>query len=142
EVTNQLLGTEVYVGVGQRVNHFQIGDSLRQAEMALELANEMYPIVFEADLVFEYIQHHLDEVSKEVFIRRTIEPLLLEEELLHTLRVWFANRMKVEQTAKSLHIHKNTLYYRLNKITQLTNKDLDRMHDIVLLYMALKFAEV
>jgi carbohydrate diacid regulator len=43
-------------------------------------------------------------------------------------------------TAKALHIHRNTLDYRLQKIAELTGLDLGATDDRLLLYVALQLA--
>lgn len=139
EVASSLLGNEVFVGVGQEADYTKLSQSMEQAEIALNLAEKKRYIIFEEDLLFEYIHHNLDEPVKEMLIKRMVEPILHDSDLVNTLQVWLHLRMKAEQTAKALHIHKNTLYYRLQKIETLTKKNLDNMHDIVLLYLALQF---
>lgn len=44
----------------------------------------------------------------------------------------------MKSTADSLHIHVNTLYYRINKIEQLLDLDLSKMSAQVELYTAIK----
>lgn len=45
-------------------------------------------------------------------------------ELLETLRAWFAARFDVRRAAAALHVHPNTLRYRLRRFEQLTGADL------------------
>ncbi|WP_024303485.1 sugar diacid recognition domain-containing protein [Pseudogulbenkiania sp. MAI-1] len=58
--------------------------------------------------------------------------------LLKTLTAWFANNTHPSSTAKAMHIHRNTLDYRLQKIGELTGLDLDNTDDRLLLYVALQ----
>lgn len=58
--------------------------------------------------------------------------------LRHTLIVWFAQNGQPVATAKALHIHRNTLDYRLRKIGELTGLDLANIEDQLLLYVALQ----
>lgn len=44
-------------------------------------------------------------------------------------------------TAKALFIHRNTLEYRLNRISELTGLDLGNFDDRLLLYVALQLDE-
>lgn len=60
--------------------------------------------------------------------------------MLETLDCWFNHNMSVQQTAKALFIHKNTLYYRLQKIENLTSLDINNIDHVVLLYIGLKFS--
>lgn len=57
--------------------------------------------------------------------------------LVKTLFAWFENNMQTIATAKALYIHRNTLEYRLNKISDLTGLNLNSTDARFLLYMAL-----
>ncbi|MED4129560.1 PucR family transcriptional regulator [Shouchella miscanthi] len=50
--------------------------------------------------------------------------LLHDEELLHTITVFFKNNLNTSQTAKALHLHRNSLQYRLDKFNAQTGLDL------------------
>ncbi len=56
--------------------------------------------------------------------------------LRRTLDAWFANGESATATAAALHIHRNTLDYRLRRIEELTGLDLGRSEDRLLLYVA------
>ncbi|WP_296949761.1 sugar diacid recognition domain-containing protein [uncultured Massilia sp.] len=56
--------------------------------------------------------------------------------LRRTLDAWFAHGESATATAASLHIHRNTLDYRLRRIEELTGLDLARSEDRLLLYVA------
>lgn len=55
-----------------------------------------------------------------------------------TINTWFAENCNAELTAKQLHIHRNTLNYRLHRIGEITGLDLTRMDDRLLLYLSLQ----
>ena len=139
ENVNDLLGNEVYVGVGQTVEYKELPTSFEHAERACQVAKLEKRIVFEEELQFEIIQYELDIKSKEVFIERTISPLLDDKVMLQTLNCWLENDMSIQKTANALHVHKNTLYYRLEKIEDLTNLDISKINDVMLLYIGIKF---
>lgn len=56
--------------------------------------------------------------------------------LRRTLDAWFANDGNVAATANALHIHRNTLDYRLHRIAEVTGLDLGRTEDRLLLYVS------
>ena len=58
--------------------------------------------------------------------------------LRRTIDVWFAQNGHPVATAKALHIHRNTLDYRLRQIGELTGLDLANTDDRLLLYVALQ----
>lgn len=61
--------------------------------------------------------------------------------LRRTLNAWFRNNVQPGATAKALFIHRNTLEYRLNRISELTGLDLGNFDDRLLLYVALQLDE-
>lgn len=75
-------------------------------------------------------------------LRQTLSRLLQHDRksgaLMRTLAAWFRHHSHATATAKALHIHRNTLDYRLQKIAELTGLDLDDTDDRLLLYVALQ----
>ncbi|MCK6264691.1 helix-turn-helix domain-containing protein [Vibrio sp. ZSDE26] len=73
-----------------------------------------------------------------------IQPLekLIEQDtkgvLVKTLRVFFEQDCDLAQTCDSLHIHRNTLRYRLEKIDDVTGLNINKLDNKVQLYLALK----
>ncbi|MFF3750862.1 PucR family transcriptional regulator [Streptomyces sp. NPDC002018] len=73
-----------------------------------------------------------------------VRPLLApaHAELAHTAEVFLDHAGQAGRTAAALGIHRQTLYYRLSRIEQLTGLDLDQGEDRLLLHMALKSARL
>lgn len=63
-------------------------------------------------------------------------------ELARTAEVYLDCAGQAGRTAAALAIHRQTLYYRLSRIEQLTGLDLDEGEDRLLLHMALKAARL
>lgn len=57
--------------------------------------------------------------------------------LLKTLTAFFDQNCDLAQTCQVLHIHRNTLRYRLDKIEQQTNLKINKISDITRLYLAI-----
>lgn len=76
-------------------------------------------------------------------LRQTLAQLQARDRsgvLLRTLAAWFRHHSHPTATAKALHIHRNTLDYRLQKIAELTGLNLDETDDRLLLYVALQLS--
>lgn len=58
--------------------------------------------------------------------------------LTKTLTAYFALNCDAAQTCQQLHIHRNTLRYRLDRASQITSLNINKLDDILLLYLALK----
>lgn len=63
-------------------------------------------------------------------------------ELARTAEVFLDHAGQAGRTAAALGIHRQTLYYRLSRVEQLTGLDLDTGEDRLLLHMALKAARL
>ena len=61
--------------------------------------------------------------------------------LRRTLSAWFLNNVQPSATAKALYIHRNTLEYRLNRISELTGLNLSSFDARLLLYIGLQLDE-
>lgn len=92
------------------------------------------------DLILPVLLNQLSDGWQQKELERTINKLKSIDHngvLTKTLFAWFENDMQTNNTAKSLHIHRNTLEYRLNKISDLTGLDIARTDDRFLLYIAI-----
>lgn len=78
-----------------------------------------------------------DEATKIDLAKHLLSPLDQEPELIDTLRVFFAENCYPSSTASKLSIHRNTLSYRLDKITSLTGLNPRQFDDAVQIRLAL-----
>jgi carbohydrate diacid regulator len=131
-----------FTGVGQGVQSNEIQNSFRQAERALKVAKDKNKIIFDEELTLEMV---LDELSPKTitdFIHRTIGPIVSEKELINTLRELFKQNYSLKKTSDQLHIHINTLHYRLKKIKDSTKLNTSNTHDLLILYLAILFLDI
>ncbi|PRR92711.1 MULTISPECIES: CdaR family transcriptional regulator [unclassified Bacillus (in: firmicutes)] len=129
--------SKVLIGAGKPAAGHMMKQSFHQAFRALKMANADTPIVFDEDLTLELFIEEVSQETKEVFLDRTIAPLLPHPELVKTLRVLMTSDCSLKYTAEAMHVHINTLHYRLKRIQDLTTLDPKRMQDAMLFYLAL-----
>src|SRR3954447_18932570 len=83
-----------------------------------------------------------DEALGDAFEARYLAPLAelgrLGTELETTLRTWFDEEMRVEDAARTLHVHPNTLRHRLRRFEETTGATLRKPSDLVELWWALE----
>jgi hypothetical protein len=83
-----------------------------------------------------------DEALGDAFAARYLEPLgglgRLGAELEATLRTWFDEGRRVEDTARVLHVHPNTLRHRLRRFEEATGANLRDPRHLVELWWALE----
>lgn len=86
----------------------------------------------------------LTSLSPEARHDAAVSPLLApaHQELARTAEVYLDCAGQAGRTAAELGVHRQTLYYRLSRVEQLTGLDLDDGEDRLLLHMALKAARL
>ncbi|MFE9441290.1 PucR family transcriptional regulator [Streptomyces sp. NPDC006602] len=80
------------------------------------------------------------ETAHDPAVRTLLSPA--HRELARTAEVYLDCAGQAGRTAAELGIHRQTLYYRLSRVEQLTGLDLDDGEDRLLLHMALKGARL
>ncbi len=78
--------------------------------------------------------------AQDPAVRTLLSPA--HHELARTVAVFLDRAGQAGRTATELGIHRQTLYYRLSRVEQLTGLDLDNGEDRLLLHMALKVARL
>lgn len=89
--------------------------------------------------IYRYLLQ-LSEKEKEYFIQEELGSILNEKnsrELLDTLYTYFRCQKNVSQTAKDMHLHINSIYYRLSQIEKKIKLDLSDFQTNINLYSAL-----
>ncbi|MER6182817.1 helix-turn-helix domain-containing protein [Streptomyces sp. NPDC001652] len=80
------------------------------------------------------------ETAHDPAVRPLLSPA--HRELARTAEIYLDRAGQAGRTAAELGIHRQTLYYRLSRVEQLTGLDLDDGEDRLLLHMALKRARL
>ena len=84
------------------------------------------------------LEYHPDLLS---FKEEILGPLLKYEgggELIHTLEAYFEHNGNLSKTAESLYIHRNTLIYRMDRITEISGLDLAHEETRLAVQLALR----
>lgn len=134
-------GEQPMMGVGSSLPAKKLKPSFHQAKRALNVASKLQPVMFDKDLTLEMITDGLNKDTKQLFTERAIGAVLSDQELLGTLRNLFFHQFSFKKTADTMHIHINTLHYRLKKLQQETGLDTRDMRSRVVLFLALMFLD-
>jgi len=133
------IDTPECAGIGRPVDGIgALRESLRDAELALERsASEGRPVAFEA---FDLGTLLLSEAAPERLEPKVEEivAVLRENPPLHeALVAYFDHDLEVTAAAAALHLHPNSLRYRLSRIEELLGSSLKRPATIAELHIAL-----
>lgn len=83
-----------------------------------------------------------DSGDLDPFVRATLAPLLADpragDALIETLETFFAHNGNLSEAARHLHLHRNSLIHRLNRVRELLGHDLDDPELRLALQLAIK----
>ena len=138
----------VTAGVGRpAMGLTALRDSFQEAERALALPEALWddtPVAFFGDLsLYELLLGINDPRQLSRFSDHWLAPLSRYDDqhntdLLPTLSAYFENNGNMARTAHILNIHRNTLVYRLGRITEILQLDMDDSNVRLNLHLALK----
>ncbi|HYM50021.1 MAG TPA: PucR family transcriptional regulator ligand-binding domain-containing protein [Candidatus Limnocylindrales bacterium] len=139
------LGLTVSVAVGRVCDKpADYRESFREAQRALGLmvrfGKREQIVSYERLGVLRLLAQVEDRAGLEMFAGRVLDPLTSYDAargtpLLQTLEVYLQRHGNLRQTARDLHIHLNTLHYRMRRIAEITGldlKDADARLDLLL----------
>ncbi|MER6777518.1 MULTISPECIES: helix-turn-helix domain-containing protein [unclassified Streptomyces] len=114
--------------------------SMRQARFALTATDETSPVraVEQLDTLSALLSGVPEEV-RSVYATRALGALG-DGMLREALEVFLANNCSWTRTAEALHLHVNTVHYRIERVESLTGRDLSRLEHKLDLYAALRCA--
>ncbi|MEU9701615.1 helix-turn-helix domain-containing protein [Streptomyces sp. NPDC047981] len=133
-----LPGAALHAGVSDPVgNPAELADALAQARYALAgaraTASSTARVAGLADLAdLETLLAGIPDRVRGVYVDTVLGPLLEADQgsramLLETLKVFLDHNCSWARTADALHLHVNTVHYRIERIEGLTGRDLSRL---------------
>ncbi len=146
EIQRQYPGARVAIGLGQPAREIGVWrSSYRDATQALDLAKRLQTDtpLYIGDLgVYQLILSLSDRDKLISFYEKTLGPLLEYDlrqhaDLIKTLEAFFTCHGNLSQTADMLIVHRNTLLYRMNRINEIAQVDLERPEIRLALHLAL-----
>lgn len=146
EINRQYPNNRVAIGLGQPAR--DIGawrSSYRDAVQARDLAVRLQTDtpLYIGDLgVYQLILSLSDREKLVAFCERTLGPLVEYDhrqnaDLIKTLEAFFNCHGNLSQTADALIVHRNTLLYRMNRINDIAEIDINRPETRLALHLAL-----
>ena len=141
------LNAEALISVRLSYSHpFELLSELHTAYEETSVALQIGKLFYPEQTVFPYnrlgagrlitqlppavCEKFLSEIWKEGI------PLSIDPELQSTVNCFLQNNLNIAETARQLHMHRNTLIYRLNQIQKETGLDLRNFEDAMLYKLA------
>lgn len=125
----------------------RVPDAYREAQWALQGAKSAgKPVSRYGDdaALSPFLPRNLSEADRAVW--QILGPLLDYDathgsQLVASLRGFLAHNRSWQRTASELHVHKQTLVYRMRRVEELTGRRLDRTGDVAEFWLAIQAAE-
>ncbi|WP_313893295.1 GAF domain-containing protein [Psychrobacillus sp.] len=132
--------SDSHISIGRAVNSLQhVSISYTDAELiSLEAFDSKTSKQIQSfrDLGIKRHLLELNEEEQHYFIKEILGPILSttengeKNELMITLNTYFYCNKNVVLTAKTLHLHQNSVYYRLQQLQEKLNYNFDNVEDI------------
>lgn len=144
---HQKYGITLSIGIGNYYTDVKkYKYSYKEAQEALFILKTVWKknkILHHRDLGLYKLLYPLLETKENInltkqYYQQILGDLLEQEELLTTLQTYFSC-LKINEAAEELFIHRHTLTYRLKKIEEITNKNINHFQDRLELELALTF---
>ncbi|UOQ92459.1 helix-turn-helix domain-containing protein [Halobacillus shinanisalinarum] len=133
EVFKELEGTNVSVGVGgYEYGLAGLRRSYFQAVDAIKLGRDKFS--YSEQVQMKRLLYHIDPMIFEELTKEYQTCLgKLEDIYVATLECYFASNLKVNRTSADMHIHRNTLVYRLEQVHKKVGLDPRVFKDAIIL---------
>lgn len=129
-------------------NYEKIESSYQEALAVLHLKNQFPEEIgttysYQQLGIYRYLDVLLQKKKQDGYENRSLQKLANYDEvnktnLVETLEVFLNKDSNVQTAAKELHVHTNTLNYRLKRITEIADIDLKNANQKITLYIDIK----
>lgn len=147
EIERKNLGFEFSAGIGRTKDGLEyVYNAATEAQKCLHFIKSYSlkdRVISYSDLGVQRLLLQNTEEELIEFVLEILDPLLKYEnhrkgDLLQTLFLFLENGQNAKETGKSLHIHTNTLNYRLKRIKEILSIDFSNSDEFLDLYLAVR----
>ncbi len=121
--------------IDQSLTQFSWESSCFEAVLHSKTSKRVY---YEYEAIPYLLIQPLSTDQRSAFLDRMLDPdLTTDKELLKSLSVYFKHNLNISAASKALHMHRNSLQYRIDKLIERTNLDIRQFPQAVLMYITL-----
>jgi PucR family transcriptional regulator, purine catabolism regulatory protein len=139
-----VVGEGTHIGLSEPVEvPARVADAVREARWALDIArSEGVPLAIHgSDTTSSFMPHTADAAARAS--RLVLGPLIEYDsahgsELLRSLETFLVENRSWRRASEALHVHKQTLVYRMRRVEELTGRHLNATADVAELWLALR----
>ncbi len=133
----------ITIGVGQYYPDLRgLRKSFQDAKLALDVGSKVWGTgrVYHIKRVGMFITlANTSQDRKAELAHQILSPLLRDEQLYKTVQAFLASGLNLTEAAEKLHIHRNTLIYRLDKTKKLISLDPRHFDDALQIKLGFMF---
>ncbi len=133
----------ITIGIGQYYPDLPgLRKSYQDAKLALEVGSKVWGLsrIYHIKHVGMFITlANTSQDRKAELAHQILSPLLRDEQLFKTVQAFLASGLNLTDAAEKLHIHRNTLIYRLDKTKKLIGLDPRHFDDALQIKLGLMF---
>lgn len=140
------------IGIGKSYDRvLELKNSFNEALEVINLAKKIHienkVLHFDDYIIYHFLDSNISNNNLVKFYESTLSKLVKYDaanntNFIETLTQYFVNGGNVSNTAKDLYLHRNTLIYRLNLISEILNVDLKDSEKVLELQLGLKAMEL
>lgn len=113
----------------------EFNQAYKECELTLKISDPDQEIISFAQIEAKALINQVDNNIAEKLANRVLKNIDVTNAT--TLEAFFDNDLNIQKTADHLYIHRNTMIYRLNKLTKTTGYDPKKFKDAITLQIAL-----
>lgn len=139
-----ILMSDLYVKINFFVGPFKrdLGEIVNNYKSLANIAKMTFSHTSKSVLTFVdaiplLLIKHLDPELRSDITKTIFQEYLNDEEILLMIETFFQCNLNVSETAKVLHMHRNSLQYRLDRFFEKTGVDIRQFHDAITVQLAL-----
>ena len=136
DTLNMELLISINISCGPQITHLsELPDAYDKAALALQVGKTfnaeqnifLYNRLRTGQLIYHLPLPICENFLNEIF--RGNVPTSLDPEMLTTINRFLQNNMNIAETARQLHMHRNTLIYRIEQVEKQTGLDIRKFED-------------
>lgn len=151
-VEDNISDVTLTAGIGKQYSHIiDVHESFYEAQAALRILKNISAkktvCHYKDFILHHFLNRNISPHERDDFINDVLGHLLTydlenQSELITTLEVWVKNRLNIAQSARDLFVHRNTMLYRISKIKDLLQLDIEEPAELLSIQLALTLLEI
>lgn len=148
EAERNLNGIVIRAGIGGRSKnlmdlHHYFNQALEALRLVKKSPSQKKICHFDDFVVHNFLEENISNIEMRKFFENTLGELYQYDkehgtELILTLEAWIENNINIAKTSRYLYTHRNTVLYRMDKISGILNSDLKDANELLKYQLALK----